>query len=181
MLAVRDGDISGLGPLFERYHRPLFDFLTRMTGNRAAAEDLVQEVFVRILKYRGTYRDGGRFDTWLYRIARNARTDHFRSASARETALDETGDHPAALADAGDALELARDTARLERALTLLRDDQRELIVLARYRGLKYDAIAEVLDVDVGTVKVRMHRAMKELRRIFVTLSETGHAVRTCP
>ena len=82
MRAVRDGDVSQLGQLFERYHARLFEFLNRMTGNRVAAEDLVQDVFVRILKYRGTYRDDGRFETWLFRIARNARADYFRRRRA---------------------------------------------------------------------------------------------------
>ena len=69
MQAVRDGDVAKLGPLFERYHIPLFDFLARVTGDQTAAEDLVQDTFVRILKYRSTFRDGGRFETWLFRIA----------------------------------------------------------------------------------------------------------------
>src|SRR5688572_10482640 len=65
MRAVRDGDLAKLGPLFERHHVRLFDFLTRVTGDRNVAEDLVQEVFVRILKYRSTFRDTGSFEPWL--------------------------------------------------------------------------------------------------------------------
>src|SRR5215207_11561534 len=84
MRAVRDGDIGQLGVLFERYHGPVFDFLSRMTGDRLAAEDMVQDVFMRILKYRGTFRDGGSFETWLYRIARNARADYFRQRAPLE-------------------------------------------------------------------------------------------------
>ena len=82
MRAVRDGDLTRLGVLFERHHRALFDFLYRMTGDRGAAEDLVQDVFVRMLRYRGTYRDDGKFETWMFRIARNARADHFRRQGA---------------------------------------------------------------------------------------------------
>src|SRR5947207_15561366 len=78
MLAVRNGDVAKLGTLFERYHVALFDFLCRTTGDRTAAEDLVQDVFVRILKYRHTYPDDSCFETWLFRIARNARADFFR-------------------------------------------------------------------------------------------------------
>lgn len=181
MLAVRDGHISSLGPLFERYHRPLFDFLSRMTGNRAAAEDLVQDVFIRVLRYRGTYREDGRFETWLYRIARNARADYFQARSARETHLDAAGDPASSVQGADDLLERDRETARLARALKMLREDQRELIILARYRGMKYEAIAEVLDVEVGTVKVRMHRAVTELRRIFLHLSENQSCTATLP
>ena len=83
------GDVARLGILFERYHRPLFDFLARMTGDRAAAEDLVQDVFIRILKYRATFRDEGSFETWIFRIARNARADWF---NARRT--DTAGPRP---------------------------------------------------------------------------------------
>ena len=75
MLAVRTGDAGQLGRLFERHHVTLFEFLYRTTGDRTGAEDLVQDVFVRILKYRHTYRDGSSFVTWMYRIARNARAD----------------------------------------------------------------------------------------------------------
>src|SRR5690349_22809092 len=128
MRAVRAGDLSRLAPLFERHHRPLFDYLARMTGSRTAAEDLVQEVFVRILKYRHTYRGTSRFSTWAFRIARNVRSDYFRSHPVRETALDETVEPANGEIDAAEALEMDRQAQRLRRALLLLREDQRELI-----------------------------------------------------
>jgi RNA polymerase sigma-70 factor (ECF subfamily) len=173
MTAVRGGDVAKLGLLFERYHRPLFDFLARMTGDRAAAEDLVQDVFVRVLKYRATYREEGRFETWVFRIARNARADWFKLRGTPETVLDDAADYPAPVTAVDERLARAGDVARLERALLMLRDDKRELIVLARYRGLKHEAIAELLGVEAGAVKVRIHRAVKELREIFLRLSES--------
>ena len=172
MRAVRDGDLSQLGTLFERYHPALHDFLCRMTGNAAVAEDLVQDVFLRVLKYRATFRDEGQFDTWLYRIARNARTDYFRSRrpteSIDEGAMDmrQHGEAPA------DVIDRERDVARLRRALLLLREDKRELIVLARYRAMKHEQIADLLGIHVGAVKVRLHRAIQELRTIFLELEE---------
>jgi len=172
MLAVRAGDLARLAPLFERHHRALFDYLARMTGNRAAAEDLVQDVFVRILKYRHTFRDDSRFDTWAFRIARNVRADYFQGGQIREIALDEAAEPASGGAGTAEAFELDRQAARVRRALSLLREDQRELIVLARYRGMKYEAIADLLGVEVGTVKVRMHRAIVHLREIFLGLSE---------
>jgi RNA polymerase sigma-70 factor (ECF subfamily) len=173
MHAVRRGDVAKLGVLFERYHRPLFVFLARMTGNPAAAEDLVQDVFVRVLKYRATWRDEGRFETWLFRIARNARADYFRARSS-DAPIDEAADHPSRAPLVIDTLARNREVARLQRALMLLREDKRELIVLARYRGMKLEAIADLLGIEVGTVKVRMHRAVKELREIFLRLSESS-------
>jgi len=173
MRAVRDGDVSRLGVLFERYHLPLFDFLSRMSGNAGVAEGLVQDVFVRVLKYRATFRDEGRFDTWLYRIARNARVDYFKSRRPSESIDDaleipQQGDSPA------DTVQREREVVRLRRALLLLRDDKRELIVLARYRAMKHEQIAELLGIQAGAVKVRLHRAVQELRQIFLELPDEG-------
>jgi RNA polymerase sigma-70 factor (ECF subfamily) len=170
MRAVREGEVARLGLLFERHHTGLFDFFARTLGDRAAAEDLVQEVFIRILKYRRTYRDQGLFVTWMFHIARNARADHLRRR--RPDQLTETTPEPIS-GDPGPAaaVESAQDVRRLRRALMQLPDDKRELLVLARYRGLKHDEIAEVLRVEVGTVRVRLHRALKELRTLVESAS----------
>jgi RNA polymerase sigma-70 factor (ECF subfamily) len=185
MEAVRTGELAKLGILFERHHRALFDFLVRMTGNPSVAEDLVQDVFVRVLKYRATWRGEGRFETWLFRIARNARADYFRTRQP-DGPIDEAAEQPSGAPLPGDLLIRNRDVARLQRALLLLREDKRELIVLARYRGMKLEAIADLLDIEVGAVKVRIHRAVKELRDIFLRLDEspswnTTNSVGSCP
>lgn len=171
MRAVRDGDLAQLGVLFERHHTSLFDFLSRMTGNRAAAEDMVQDVFVRMLKYRTTFRDEGRFETWMFRIARNARADYFRARAAATQVSDEGVEIPSDQPGPARLMEQEQDAAILKRALLALREDRRELIVLARYRGMKHEAIAELLGIEVGTVKVRIHRAVKELRDIYLGLT----------
>jgi len=168
MQAVQRGDLAKLGSLFERHHLAVFDFLARMTGSRAVAEDLVQDVFERILKYRATYRGDAPFGAWLFRIARNARADYYRRREFMAP-YTESMDGPDPAPGPETVLEDAGESARLQRALLALREDKRELIVLARYREMKYEAIAELLGVDVGTIKVRVHRALKELRDIFLT------------
>jgi RNA polymerase sigma factor (sigma-70 family) len=170
MRAVRDGDLGQLGMLFERHHVVLFDFLSRMTGDRTAAEDLTQDVFVRMLKYRSTFRNHGRFETWMFHIARNARADYFRRRAAVEL-NDERIDAATEAPGPAHLVERDEQTALLRRALLQLHEDRRELIILARYRGMKHQAIAELLGVDAGTVKVRIHRALKELREIFLGLA----------
>jgi RNA polymerase sigma factor (sigma-70 family) len=172
MTAVRNGDLARLGLLFERYHVALFDFLSRMTGDRTAAEDIVQDIFVRILKYRSTYRDGGSFETWLFRIARNARADYFRTRQLVEPLAAEAFERAEPGPGPMRRLEADREQIRLKRALLRLRDDKRELIVLARYRGMKHEQIAELLGIETGAVKVRIHRALRDLRDIFLQLSD---------
>jgi RNA polymerase sigma factor (sigma-70 family) len=171
MLAVRDGDVGKLGQLFERYHGTLFDFFCRMLNNRTAADDLVQDVFFRILKYRKTYRDESHFTTWMFHIARNARFDYFKKHRAEVLFPEEGFDVPSHGPFPSQQFEKEQETALVKRALSKLPDEKRELLVLARYQELKYDEIAALLGVDVGTVKVRVHRAVKELREIYLKLS----------
>src|SRR5262245_55752354 len=163
MQAVRDGDIAKLGLLFERYYTSLFDFFHRTTGNRTAAEDLVQEVFVRVLKYRRTFRHEGRFVGWLFHIARNARVDHYRSRQLEEPLSGNEPEPSSAAPPLDQVMEAEERRSILRRALMRLDDDKRDVIVLARYQGMKHEQIAEILDVDVGTARVRLHRAINEL------------------
>src|SRR5262245_18925236 len=171
MLAVRDGDVGKLGILFERYHTALFDFFSRLTGNRALSEDLVQDVFFRILKYRNTYRNERQFTTWMYHIARNARFDQIKRVRP-EAAITSGRMEPATYGVSVSAqLEHDEEAELLQRALMKLPEDKRELLVLARYQEMSYEQIAKLLSVDTGAVKVRVHRAMKELREIFLKLA----------
>src|SRR5262249_29123316 len=162
MLHVRNGAGAMLSILFERYHGPLFNFYCRTTGDRAASEDLVQDVFYRILKYRHTYRPGTPFRTWMYRIARNARLDRMKKQSS-DTKL-EVEAQPAA--QPSDALQQQQEAAFLHRALMQLTDEKREVLVLSRFQDLSYQQIAQLLDCEVGAVKVRVFRALRDLRDI---------------
>jgi RNA polymerase sigma factor (sigma-70 family) len=178
MLAVRSGDLDKLGALFNRYSRTLFEFFIRMDRDRAKAEDLVQEVFVRVLKYRKTYRDEGSFRTWIFHIARNARIDSFRSNRTNLNAPVELSGLAAPGQLQGDRVERQEQHEMLSKALQLLSDKNRELLVLARYQDMKYADIAQLLGCEVGSVKVQVHRAMKELRGLYLQLSkENQHAL----
>src|SRR5262245_13719942 len=168
MQRVRDGDVEPLGVLFERHQAPLYNFFLRLTGRTATSEDLVQEVFLRVLKYRTTYRGQSQVRTWLYQIARNARSDHYRKRW-RESELDEETSRniPSHAPSASDTLETSQDAALVRMALERLPDDKREVLVLSRYHGMRYEEIGRVLGCTEGTIKVRVHRAMKELREAY--------------
>jgi RNA polymerase sigma-70 factor (ECF subfamily) len=174
MIAVREGEVHRLAELFERHHRRLYRFCLRMSGAPALAEDLVQEVFMKMLRSRHTFRNGSRFEPWMFQVARNACADHFR----RRRPEDELSDDPevvektTAEATAPAEVELREDVFRLRRALERLPADRRELLVLARFEARAYDEIAQLLDCSVGAVKVRVHRAVKQLRQEYQALEQ---------
>jgi RNA polymerase sigma factor (sigma-70 family) len=167
MLQVREGVGEMLAVLFDRYQIPLFNFYCRLTGDRVASEDLVQDVFFRILKYRQSYRSGTPFRAWMYQIARNARQDYHRK---HPQALPFEPEMSPAVVSI-DSAEAEQQTALLRRALLALPEEKREVLLLSRFQELKYEDIARMLDCEVGTVKVRIHRALRELRAAFEKLS----------
>src|ERR1051325_5729259 len=143
MLAVRNGEVAKLGVLFDRHHRALLDFFVRMTGSRSAAEDLVQDVFFRILKYRDTFRDQSRFKAWMFQIARNARFDHYKKYQM-ETYLPEDGIRELQSGTRFPSQEVEREqqAALLQHAMHKLPVEKREVLVLSRYQEMKYEQIA---------------------------------------
>jgi RNA polymerase sigma factor (sigma-70 family) len=170
MLRVRDGVGEMLGVLFDRYHSPLYNFYCKLTGDRTLSEDLVQEVFFRILKYRQTYRPGTPFRAWVYQIARNTRVDHFRKQKPEVEWEVEMS--PAV--EPTDSAQQKQEAQLLHRALLELSEEKREVLVLSRFQELKYEEIARLMGCEVNTVKVRVHRALQELRQIFQRLTETS-------
>jgi len=163
MSQVRNGIGEMLGVLFERYHVPLFNFYLKFTGNRPLSEDLVQEVFFRILKYRHSYRPDTPFRAWMYQIARNARLDHLRKRRPETSWEPEMS--PAI--EPVDTAQQSQEALLLRAALLQISEDKREVLVLSRFQDLKYEEIAQMLGCEVGTVKTRVHRALQELREIF--------------
>jgi len=178
MLAVRDGELDALGELFERHHGPLFGFLVKLTGDRAAAEDVAQVVFQRMLKYRHTYRDDGCFTAWMYHLARRCASDHFRKSHAAPHATDPVAllDHPDEAPHAGDRARARDDQALLHTALARLDRDDREVLLLSRFQELSFAEIAGILECSVGAAKVRAHRALHELRDVYFRLQHERSA-----
>jgi RNA polymerase sigma-70 factor (ECF subfamily) len=179
MLAVRAGELSRLGDLFERHHRQLYGFLARLTGHHDAAEDLVQIVFQRILKYRHTYRDEGKFSAWIYHIARQVAADHYRR-QARQGNSTDPADFDRVSDDvtpsAGETAAQRDDIAIMQNALASLPNEQREILILHRFQHLPHQEIARLLNISTGAAKVRVHRALAALRDRFFQLTRRPSA-----
>jgi RNA polymerase sigma-70 factor (ECF subfamily) len=173
MEQVSAGKIGQLAVLFERHHRALFRYFVSMQRDRQTAEDLVQEVFFRMLRYRASYNAAQSFTGWMYQIARNAGVDQTRKR--RDVVdIDEFADRRPEFASKQPGPEETvvrqQDLVLLRRAMEKLPAEKREILVLSRYQGMKHDEIATVLGCEVGTVKVRVYRALRALEQLYVSL-----------
>ncbi len=176
MLSVKNGTLDSLAPLFERHHVRLFNFFLRLTGNRETSEDLTQSLFQRILRFRHTYKEGHPFRSWMYRVARNLHADHYRKNKVRAEEFYEETDYSRQTERlAADEMEKKERKRSLLEALDRLPPEQKELLVLSRFEGFKYEEISQIKGISVAAIKVRVHRAMGLLREIyFETTGEGG-------
>ncbi len=177
-----EGDDAAFRRLVERHERPLLGFFWRRCLDRALAEDCVQEVFLRLVRNRGSWRPDAKFTTYLYRIAENHWIDRWRSKKAAPPGVsldglvedDEFGGAAAfpapghAPGERAGQLELGE---KIRRAVLRLTEEQRAVFALAETRGMRYEDIGRVLAIPVGTVKSRMHAAVTRLREL---LAEEG-------
>ena len=169
MKLVQAGDSSQLAVLFERHHAGLFRYLMQLSRNRALSEDLTQEVFFRVLRYARTYDPDLPFPVWLYRMGRNAFFDSLRARSA-EPMDAQTLQLRSREPMPEEAFSRKQERTFLEEALQNLSEEKREVLVLSRFHDLRYQEIAQIMKCEVGTVKVRVYRALRELREKFCEL-----------
>jgi RNA polymerase sigma-70 factor (ECF subfamily) len=174
MIAVRDGDTGRLGLLFERYKRSLYGFFYGMNRNQELSEDLVQNTFFRILKYRHLFRGEGDFRTWMFHIARNVSHDHFRKDKLKWKESVENWQNKLAHEDNREGeMQLTEKNAMLSMAMDKLPQDKKEILLLSKYQEKKYKEIGEIIGCSEGAVKVKVFRALQELKVIFHQLEKT--------
>lgn len=166
-IGIQQGNTDDLAALVERHHSPLLGYLYRMTGgDRALAEDLVQEAFLRVLRSIGQYRHPRPFKPWLYAIATNLARDHYKRAETRYTIDTRLDEEMTCGPDARpeDRLIAGQEAQQVAAAVMALPAHQREALVLRYYQGLSLAEVAAALHVPVGTVKSRIHLALRRLR-----------------
>ena len=147
-----------------RYQRPIISLIARMTGDRALAEDLAQETFVKAFRSLAAFDTTRRLSSWLFRIAHNTAIDAMRRARPLQVPI-ETEPSTADIPASPDPVERQELGHALEAALGELRPDQRAAIVLRYENGLSFDEIGTILGVPEVTARSHVHRARKELAR----------------
>ncbi len=182
MLGVRRGEEASFEELLRRYRGPLVNYFSRWLRDPGLAEDLAQEVFLRVYKARARYRPDARFTTWLYRIATNLALNALRDRRGMEAPTDSgnprTDAESPAVADSRPTAEqrlVLADRARLIRqAIENLPENQRAAVILHKYQELDYREIAKVLEVSESAVKSLLFRAYETLRTRLDPLLEGG-------
>lgn len=174
MVEVKSGRVEKLAVLFERYHVLLYNFFLRLTSNRPTSEDLVQEVFARILKYRATYLGEAKFSVWMYKIAHNVHIDHLRQKREAFSLEDSFQDVPSREEGPSASAEREAEAALMANALSRLPAKKQEILILSRFHDLKYREIADLTGIPVGTIKATIHRTIKELADIYGQLTKEG-------
>jgi RNA polymerase sigma-70 factor (ECF subfamily) len=175
MACVIAGEIDKMGLLYERYKRPLYAYFFKLTrGDNQASEDLVHTVFYRAIKYKTSFTGQGSFVKWLFRIAHNSGIDYFRKinhANIYKIAVKTT------LVEIYENHDLEKDEQQvtLEKAISKLKPDERELILLGKVDCLKYKEIADILNTTESNVKIRIFRIMRKLKDIYAKLEKTGY------
>ncbi len=184
MARYQQGDQTAFRELFERHKKGVYNYIFRFTGSTEESQEAFQEVFVKLHRAALSYEPTAKFTTWLFTIVRNLCIDHYRRKKLRRhVSLDETrgegddfslydvtaSDDPAPEDQSSD-----REIARvLQSALLEINEDQREVFLMREKQGLKFEEIAEVLQVSINTVKSRMRYAMEALRKYLI---KSGYA-----
>jgi RNA polymerase sigma-70 factor, ECF subfamily len=175
MLRVREGDDSGFEYLIQKYHKPMIHFMFRMVHNQAVAEELAQEVFLRVYRSRQSYRAEAKFTTWLYRIATNLGVNHARDTkyerAAQNVYLDQPDPETGTTPDVADLTasveqELVKDERMraIRQHVLALPERQRNAVLMHKYQGLDYKQIGEVLKLSESATKSLLFRAYQTLR-----------------
>jgi RNA polymerase sigma-70 factor (ECF subfamily) len=175
MLRVKAGDDSAFDYLVQKYRRAMLSFMYRMTHNMAVAEDLAQEVFLRVYRSRASYEASAKFTTWLYRIATNLAVNHARDTrherAENTVSLDEPDEETGTTMDVPDStLSAEENLVRRERLKAIrakvqaLPERQRMAVIMHKYQQMDYRQIAEVLKLSESATKSLLFRAYESLR-----------------
>lgn len=169
MLKVKSGELDKLGLLYERHKKRLFGFFYNMNSDAMTSEDLVQNVFVRMMRYKHSYSGEGSFLAWMFSMARNVNNDYYnKNKKSRDqyelsTVEYKLEDH----STIERAMDKRDEIALLNRAMQQLAVDKREILVLSKFKEMKFSEIGQVLGCSENTAKVKAHRALKELKTVF--------------
>jgi len=172
MSAVKNGKLDVASDLYDRYSKRLYNYFVKISMDRTVSNDLMQNTFFRMIKYRHTYRDGNPFKAWMFQIARNVFADHLRKNKMRVSDFADVEQMGDSLAEKNEGEIQSEKEDLLHKSMNKLSAEAREILVLSRYQNMKYEEISSLMDISVPAVKVKVHRAIKKLRDYYFELEK---------
>jgi len=166
MQHVKDGNLTEMSILFERYNVRLYNYFLKLTRNKLISQDLTQNLFYRMIRYKNTYKNEYSVKAWMYQMARNLHIDYCKEEKRSGELFLSAETYPADVSDEDEGYP-EDDYEKLEKSFARLNSEQRELLILSRYQGLKYEEISQIVNQSVPAIKVAIHRAIKQLRGIY--------------
>lgn len=163
MISVSSGNLDLASILFDRYQVRIYNYLLKMTRDEIVSQDITQEVFYKMIKYRRSYKEG-KFSAWIYTIARNIFMDYYQKQKNKDVQLNAEiyGEEDKNYSEINETNE------QLYRALNGLNKSDKELIVMNRFQNIKYKEIAQILGSTEGAVKTKIHRAIFKLKELYL-------------
>ncbi len=166
MQSVANGDIARASVLFERYHVSVYGYLARLNKDKSLAQDMTQNVFEKMIKYKASYKNQQCFKAWLFTIARNTNIDHHRKKKYHMVSDDI--DMVDGCKSAQVIMERDERHRTLNLALDRLPEHEKELIVLTKFEKMKYSEVAQITGLSESALKVKVHRTIKKLKTILI-------------
>ena len=173
------GDVEAFNTLVWRWQRPIYNFVHRYVGRSEDSKDVTQRVFIKVHRNLRTLKDAAKFSSWIYQIALNLCRDEAKSKyrtsvqsldQIQETknfdVSSETDESGYSISDPGATLERTELRALLEQALEMIPEEQKTVVIMKEFQGLKFIEIAEILDLPVNTVKSRMYYGLSALKKV---------------
>lgn len=172
MYEVAAGDVQRCSVLFDRYQVKIYNYFLRCTYDQFLSEDLTQQVFVKLIKYKSSFKNDASFKSWIYRIASNVKNDHYRKEKSFRNRNEVYSDKLEKEVNPMLKIEKTEQESQLHIALNRLSHDQREVIWMTRFEKMKYAEVAKILNCTESAVKVKVHRAIKKLKIEFLQLEK---------
>jgi RNA polymerase sigma-70 factor (ECF subfamily) len=170
MLDVSKDNLQSASILYDRYSKRLYNYFVKISFDRDNSYDLMQNTFLRMIRYRNTYKEGKSFEAWIFQIGRNAFADHLKKD--RLLVDDHQDVYQMHAPDSDEGSESIQNEKMLYMAMAKLPEESREILVLSRFQGMKYEQIAQVLGLTVAGVKVKVHRAIKKLKQYYLEIEK---------
>jgi len=168
MRRVQAGETHLVGSLYERHKKSLFAYFYRCSNDRSVSEDMVQNVFMKVIKYKNQFKGHGEFNYWLFRIARHTWLDSIKKKDPMFRAAEIKNDHLESSYSTTAAHMMTQEDQieKLKRALDIISPDKKDAIILSRYHGLDYKTIADMSDCTENAIKSRVMRGIMEIKKI---------------